>query len=60
MFIWGDIVERISKIDANDNAIDQAIIEIKLAVNRRLFDKGILTEEMYTRAKELILKGSTY
>ena len=32
------------------------LIEVKLSVNHRLFEKGYITEEMYTKAKELILK----
>jgi uncharacterized protein YqgQ len=34
-------------------------IEIKLHINKRLYEKGLITEEMYTRAKEIILKGLT-
>ncbi len=37
--------------------IDIAIIEIKLAVNKNLYEKGFITEEMYTKAKEMILKS---
>jgi len=40
----------------NDTAMKLVIIEIKLHVNQKLYDKGFLTEEMYTKAKELILK----
>ena len=32
--------------------------EIKLLVNQRLFDKGLITEEMYMKAKSLILKSN--
>lgn len=31
--------------------------EVKLHVNRRLYQKGVITEEMYVKAKEIILKG---
>jgi len=41
----------------NETALGLAIVEIKLHVNQKLYQKGILTEEMYTKAKELILKG---
>lgn len=50
-------------VTVNEHALKSAIIEIKLFVNRRLYEKGALTEEMYMRAKELILKDegtSTY
>ncbi len=33
------------------------IIAIKLHINQILFDRGHITEEMYVRAKELILKN---
>lgn len=41
----------------NQKKLEQVIIEIKLSVNRNLFERGILTEEMYIKAKELILKS---
>ena len=34
-------------------------VEIKLHINKRLYELGLITEEMYTRAKEIILKGLT-
>ena len=37
-------------------AMTALTIEIKLSINNSLFEKGYITEEMYTRAKELILK----
>ncbi|MEG0873149.1 MAG: hypothetical protein RSE00_04350 [Clostridia bacterium] len=33
------------------------LIEIQLSVNHSLFEKGYITEEMYTKAKELIIKS---
>ena len=39
-------------------AMNDLITEIKLSINRRLFKKGCITEEMYIRAKELIIKKS--
>jgi hypothetical protein len=41
----------------DQEALKHAVIEIKLSVNRRLFEKNVITEEMYTKAKELILRG---
>ena len=32
-------------------------VEIKLHINKRLYEVGLITEEMYSRAKEVILKG---
>lgn len=42
----------------DNNAVKTAILEIKLYVNQRLYEKGAITEEMYTKAKELILQSS--
>ena len=36
--------------------MDLVIIEIKLHINRKLFEKGMITAEMHTKAKEMILK----
>ena len=44
----------------DEDALNRAVVEIKLCVNRRLFEKNAITEEMYTRAKELILKDEKY
>lgn len=49
----------IEKNEFDKNVLNIAIIEIKLHVNRKLYEKGILTEEMFTKAKELIVKGCT-
>jgi len=40
----------------NEDALKSVITELKLSVNQKLYQKGLLTDEMYTRAKELILK----
>ena len=40
----------------SNNAMNTFLIEIKLSVNQRLFENGHITEEMYTKAKELIIK----
>lgn len=41
----------------NQEAMKLVVIEIKLHINQRLFEQGYITEEMYTRAKEIILKA---
>ena len=33
------------------------ILEVKLSINHSLFEKGYITEEMYTKAKEIIIKS---
>lgn len=37
--------------------MDAFIIEVKLSINHSLFEKGYITEEIYTKAKELIIKS---
>ena len=56
-------MEAIQKDAINEDAVNLAIVEIKLYINHRLYSKGALTEEMYTKAKDIILKDagrSTY
>ena len=40
----------------NNPAMNALLVEIKLSINRRLFEKGYITEEMYIKAKEIIIK----
>ncbi len=40
-----------------ENNIANVKTDIKLAVNRSLFLKGIITEEMYIKAKDMIIKA---
>lgn len=40
----------------NEDALKLVIVEVKLHINQRLFEQGYITEEMYTKAKEIILK----
>lgn len=47
-----------SGLTINEDAVKAAIIEIKLHINQKLYQKGVLTEEMYNKAKELILRGN--
>ncbi len=39
-----------------DNNLNSAKTELKLAVNHSLYTKGLITEEMYIKAKEMIIK----
>jgi len=55
MEVRGEIMN-LDKLVVSEEAALAAIIEIKLSINRRLREKGAITEEMYNRAKELILK----
>ena len=43
----------------NTKAFKELEIEIKLHINKRLYAIGLITEEMYRRAKEIILKELT-
>ena len=51
-------MEQVSAQNINETALTLAIIEVKLAVNRRLYERNAITEEMYLKAKELILRGT--
>lgn len=39
------------------NKMKNFLIEVKLSINHSLFEKGHITEEMYIKAKELIIKS---
>lgn len=39
-----------------EDALKLVIAEVKIHINQRLFEQGYITEEMYTKAKEMILK----
>ena len=43
--------------EIDENAEKLFLIEVKLHINTKLYEKGFLTEEMYIRAKELIVKS---
>ena len=40
----------------NEQAMNTFLVEVKLSINHKLFEKGHITEEMYVKAKELIIK----
>ena len=51
---------RESQETTGDNYVTESILlETKLLINQRLYDKGAITEEMYTRAKEIFIKGDS-
>ena len=39
-----------------NDAMNALVAEIKLSVNHRLYEQGYITEEMYSKAKEIIIK----
>lgn len=43
-------------LTVDQDALRLLVIEIKLYINQRLYQQGAITEEMYGRAKEMILK----
>ena len=51
-------MENLDKSLVNEDAVKLVVIEIKLHINRNLYSKGFITEEMYVKAKEMILKES--
>ena len=42
--------------EVKSGAMSTLVVEIKLSINRRLFEQGYITEEMYSKAKEAIIK----
>ncbi len=48
------------KLSANtqidEAAVTDMLVATKLCINRRLYEKKLITEEMYARAVEVILK----
>lgn len=36
---------------------ENVILEVKLAINKKLFEGKFITEEMYLKAKEMILRA---
>jgi replicative DNA helicase len=51
-------MEQTAARDIDEAAMKRAIIEIKLAVNQSLYAKKAITEEMFQKAKEMILRGA--
>ncbi|MDO5556162.1 MAG: hypothetical protein Q4G09_06000 [Clostridia bacterium] len=47
----------ISQTEETSKEMNAFLIEIKLSINHSLFEKGYITEEMYTKAKEIIIKS---
>lgn len=45
------------KLNIDDKKRREIDIEIKLHINKQLFEKGHITEEMYRKATIIILKG---
>jgi len=43
-------------VKVKSDAMSALVVEIKLSVNHRLYEQGYITEEMYSRAKEIIIK----
>ena len=41
----------------NTEKMKEVEIEIKLHINQRLYEKGLITEEMFTEAKNYILSA---
>jgi uncharacterized protein YqgQ len=46
-----------SNIVVDNNTKKMIEMEVKLHINQRLYEEGIITEEMYYKAKEIIIKS---
>jgi hypothetical protein len=51
-------VELPDGLTVNEEAVKRVIIEIKLLLNQRLYERGVITREMADKARDVILKGS--
>ncbi|MEG1687656.1 MAG: hypothetical protein RR185_08855 [Angelakisella sp.] len=52
----GDFMQDGTAYTYRPQAMQEVKLEIKLAVNERLYRMTLITEEMYTKAKNIILK----
>jgi hypothetical protein len=46
--------------ERDSKVVKNALLEIKLYINQQLYNKGAITEEMYMKAKERIIKGTPH
>ena len=53
---YKDDIVVVSICETDENALKRVILEIKLHINKKLYEKGAITEEMYSKAVDLILK----
>ena len=44
-------------MNTNPEAMKKLEIEIKLNINKKLYEKGHITEEMYNKAKQMIISA---
>ena len=50
-------VKGVQEMCSMQSNMDRLEKEIKLQINRNLYEKGLITEELYQRAKEQIIAG---
>lgn len=43
----------------NNNEMQQFLTEVKLHINQQLYNNGHITQEMYVKAKDMILRQLT-
>jgi hypothetical protein len=53
-------MQAVETVSINEEKVKTAITAIKLSINQRLYNMGALTEEMYIRAKDIILKDEAF
>ena len=44
-------------IKLKKSAVKKLEIELKLHINKKLYEKGLITEEMYIKAKQMIISA---
>ena len=42
--------------DEQKKVMDEYAIQVKLHINKRLYDKGLISQELYDKAKGMIIK----
>lgn len=47
------VIRKVDEFDVHNRRLRS---ELKLYVNQRLYDRGVITEDMYTQAKDLLVK----
>ena len=50
-------MEDVLDYQINKDMVSLALIETKLSVNQMLYNQGAITEEMYIKTKEIVIKA---
>ncbi|MBS7298690.1 MAG: hypothetical protein KIG65_06365 [Eubacteriales bacterium] len=53
------MTKTVQENDTLENNRQQFLCELKIFINQKLFDKHIITEDMYHTAKEILLRRAS-